>query len=372
MTRTKTSQAAFAGRTVQHVSGRSAFQALAATALCSAVMLATGCSYTRVTVQERLVGDLKGERSLDADVTRSTVSPQLLAGIKTISVRMPDSCQPTTPATVLGKNISSDRIVESACHIWLSEIERAFINGGYKVVSWDAVAKTYSQTVGQSVTLTTENLTASAKALGVDGVVVVNGIDAGPMRTGGFIQNYKFEAADDRGQVKGATALKLRERYQMIDQLNIVSASRIRRILAGQTAPTPEEQIAEARYEEAMRTDAQKAQYQGTVAPNVTALGAALDATLIAVPSGEVAMLHRQVALDLNPLGNKEGFLFEKGLSGWALTLPKPDNDLERRLDEKGDSVEVKFDLSAAENYIRRRLELVQNLASEFVSRLKK
>lgn len=128
---------------------------------------------------------------------------------KTVAVRMPDTCRDETAATATGQSLQSDRLLTTACGFYMAEIERALVEAGYRVVSWNAL-----QLREREQKLSTYT---AAKQLGADVVFMFNSLEASNVEAramrGSSIRFYRADA-DGKPLSKAALLPKARDYYK--------------------------------------------------------------------------------------------------------------------------------------------------------------
>jgi hypothetical protein len=192
------------------------------TVLLAAVALVTsGCAKTYLGV----VSDWASAfQSPPARVTATPAYRQALAGVKSVAIRLPDSClnasggANATAAVQSGMALQSSVILNSVCGVWLAELERALAERAYQVISWDALYRLERQD-----SLSTY---AAAQRLKADAVFVVNSFEYNDVgadaRTGGNLQYFR---SNSRGSFFEEQPLDQRQREIIRDIVTARSGS---------------------------------------------------------------------------------------------------------------------------------------------------
>jgi hypothetical protein len=116
------------------------------------------------------------------------------AGFGVAAIRLPDSCEQESAASVGGLS-AKDRtktILATQCGVWLAELERALTSAKFRVISWDALRGMERQ----------KSLSPyeAGKVLGADIVFVFNSLDASPVKAGASAgASFKYFVSDARG-----------------------------------------------------------------------------------------------------------------------------------------------------------------------------
>ena len=90
--------------------------------------------------------------------------------LKAAALRLPDTCLNESASRVAGAGGQSQLIFQTNCGPWLGEIEKALSASGFKVYSWDALAKLEKQRG-----LSPYN---AGRELGADVVFMLNSLEA--------------------------------------------------------------------------------------------------------------------------------------------------------------------------------------------------
>lgn len=104
-----------------------------------------------------------------AEVSATPTYASRLPAIRSVSIRLPESCLQTNASAARGTGAGGGNILLSQCGVWLAELERVLSQSGYRVFSWQAL---YTLQTTQSLPLH-----VAAQQLGVDAVFVVNSLD---------------------------------------------------------------------------------------------------------------------------------------------------------------------------------------------------
>jgi hypothetical protein len=112
----------------------------------------------------------------NSQVSQTATYQKERANIRTAAIRLPDQCENTSAATATGGSARSDLVLQTACGVWLAELEKALVKKGYRVSSWDALRQLEKQ----------KNISTydAAKQLGADLVFVFNSLEASPSKAG--------------------------------------------------------------------------------------------------------------------------------------------------------------------------------------------
>lgn len=251
--------------------------------------------------------------------------------LRTAAIRLPDSCLHESAAQVTGEAHHTQEIVQTACGVWLSELERSLVRAQFRVVSWDSLRGLERS----------ENLPAYAAAqkLGADIVFLFNSLEASNVKAGSeAAMSHRYFHSNAKGEQLAP--------YPMADE----ERAPIREFVKAKLG-TPAEATADA---------------------GVTALSATLDATAILTDSGESVWFYRNTTVE--PVSGTEGmrFLFEKHGNQWYPAEPerpkvqKIETSTVSAVDSTGVSVQATKD-----PYKQERLALVRAVARDFVSRFR-
>jgi hypothetical protein len=250
---------------------------------------------------------------------------------KSVAIRSPDSCIQTAASAMTGASRAGETqtILSTDCGVYLSELERALTQNGYRVYSWDALRGLERQ----------KNLSpyAAGKELGADIVFVFNSLDAAPVQAGaGARASFKYFASDPKGD--------------RLDPLALDDATR-------------------SKFRDFAKSQA------GTVAANqVVALSSTLDSTAIVTSGGESVWFYRRTVT--LPVKTRSGMRFLFGRTGWgewkpaiplvaeALGVAPPPPQVRTE-----DVTETQVSGSAADPYAAEKLELIRAAATDFVTK---
>ncbi len=138
-----------------------------------AVVALTGCckSYLIVETSGGQVTESK-----PAEVRSTPTFQAQLTSIKTVSIRLPDSCLQQTAAQATGASLDTQLILRSDCAIYLGELERVLVGSQLRVISWDALVR-----LERSNGMSTYD---AAKQLGAEAVFIVNSLEAHALKVG--------------------------------------------------------------------------------------------------------------------------------------------------------------------------------------------
>jgi len=104
-----------------------------------------------------------------AEVVATARYKETVANVTVVAYRPPDLCLNQAAGQASGIAASDQEVIKTTCGVWISELERAFAEKGYKVLSWTSLG---SATEGTSYQ---EN----ARRMGVQVLFMVNSLDVG-------------------------------------------------------------------------------------------------------------------------------------------------------------------------------------------------
>lgn len=145
----------------------------------AAVLLALGCMvgcgkrYLLVDVTYDGTANLNQKR----DVRATSNYKEHASTLKSMAFRLPDRCLTNTAAQATGTTGKSDVVLLSECAVWLSRLERAVTEAGYRVISYDALNRLERQKQISPY--------AAARELGADLVFMINSLETGEKKFGG-------------------------------------------------------------------------------------------------------------------------------------------------------------------------------------------
>jgi hypothetical protein len=279
------------------------------------------------------------------------------AAFKTVAIRLPDSCNQETAATVTGVGSRSQTIVQTRCGVWLSELERAFASAGFRVMSWDALKQAGADSY------------AAAKKMGADVVFVFNSLDVSEIRGGSTSSVAHRYFHSNAGGDKGPP-------YPLHDS----ERAGLRQYAEGALG-SGQRSEGDAAFESKLEAwrQAKAAGLPVGEAPRpegrVEALSSTLDSTAIVTDTGESVWFYRYTAT--RPVIEQTGmrFLFRLEDNRWYPAEPASAAVTPAAATPSAASAEdVKHTVVAAghqEEYGRERLQLVRAAATDFVERFR-
>lgn len=297
--------------------------------LCAlALLAASGCAKEYIRVDARLVA----LRGID---TRPQVSAtesyrKALPSMKVLSLRPPDSCRDETAAVAEGRARASDAIMQINCGVWLAEMERGLVSTGYRVVSWDTIARLER----------TRNIATylAAREFGVDAIILINSLEAHEVGQGSSEElTHTYYRSNPDGAALGEALLSTATRGALKRMVNTRFNTKDSR---GNTAVT-----------------------------------ATIDATIVLVSAGEAIWFYRQSKTHNLVNVQYQSFLF-RGRE-WPTEVHfrpvKPRTVTDDRFEEQARSQDVQVaSVGDARNpYHKIRLDLIKGIASDFVNRFR-
>ncbi len=290
--------------------------------ITAAAALAAGCAKSYVRVDLEYAG-AHGDRAQPA-VSTTPSYRRAARDIQVVAVRMPEFCVTESAAQATGRARSTDLIMESTCAVWLAELERALVGGGYRVISWDSLYELER----------TRNLSTyvAARELGAHAVVLVNSLEA-TVRT-----------ADQEG------ALTIRY-YQ--------------------SNPSGEA-VAPVNLPASTRSVLKRLMDRARLNAGGGMLSAALDATVVLTVSGEAAWFYRWDITQSAAFAGLRAYLFRGRGRHFRPVRPRDLDGGGPSLDESA-AVETASGHApgAVDPYKRGKLELVRTVARDFATRLR-
>jgi hypothetical protein len=277
--------------------------------------------------------------------------------MRTVAIRLPDSCNKDTVSSVTGAGTRADTIVQTRCGVWLSELERSFASAGFRVMSWDALQQSGADSY------------ASARKMGADVVFVFNSLDVSEIR-GGTTSSvaHRYYHSDREGNKGAPYLLQDSERAGLRNY-----AESLLRVGDG-VANDPK---FEAKLEAWKSAKAAGLPVGDPPKPEgrVEALSSTLDSTAIATDTGESVWFYRYTAT--KPVVEQRGmrFLFELRENRWYPSEPAQGAAAPVVATPQTASAEdVQHTAVAAghqDQYAKERLQLVRAAAIDFVERFK-
>jgi len=188
--------------------------------LMVAVMLASSGCINYYIVRSELVEQSQIVPS--PEVTDTPVYREQLPQIQRVALSAPDSCASETAAQTSGQASAAGTILQTACGVEMSELERALTQAGYVVSSWSAIK---NMVIHNGLTPL-----AAAQSLGAQVLFQVNSLEKSVIRPP---QNAQFQrtpfASDEAGNRGGPVAIDA----QTVAQIEPVIAPSERQLLQG-------------------------------------------------------------------------------------------------------------------------------------------
>lgn len=255
------------------------------------------------------------------------------------AIRLPETCANDSASQVTGQSRHVDAIVQTACGVWLAELEKALVAAHFRVVSWDSLRGLERS----------KNIPAytAARELGADVLFMFNSVEAAPVAPGG-------KAASQLNYFHSNSIGERGEAFLMTDTQRAPVRAFVEQNMEG---------IADRELAQTAR-DTER----GRV---VIALSSMLDATAVQTSSGESMWFYRNQAI--RPVRDRIGrrFLFIKAGDQWhptrrdlpvGIEMPK----MEALSAEDTSHTNVS---GSTDPYAEERLELVRWVAQDFVAR---
>jgi hypothetical protein len=284
-------------------------------------------------VEYRAGGEI-GQQPPKIEINQTSAYKANKDTFKSVAIRFPDNCLQTAASAasaVTGASRASETqtFLSTICGVYLSELERALTQNGYRVYSWDALRGLERQ----------KNLSpyAAGKELGADIVFVFNSLDAAPVQAGSSLRaSYKYFASNPRGA-----------RLQPL-ALDDATRGKFR--------------------------DFAKSQAGAVDAKQVIALSSTLDSTAIVTSGGESVWFYRRTVTKPITTGAGMRFLFGRaGGDEWMPAvpfIPQPVGVAPPPPQVRTEDVtESQVSGSAADPYAAEELELIRASATDFVTK---
>lgn len=159
---------------------------------------------------EHVLVDFSFEERLDAKSPADVASTaeykegQRENGFTGVALRVPERCLTETAGEQEGTGGSGNQrvIMETACGVWLAELERALVEAGFRVISWAMFAKAL-----KSKEAAEKSAYVAARELGADVMFVVNSLETADSKVGGDNRAvFEYFTSDKQGS-KGQPAL---------------------------------------------------------------------------------------------------------------------------------------------------------------------
>lgn len=153
------------------------------------LLFLNGCSNYYVLTTEYVVHDLEEK----ADIVATSEYKRQFRSVTSIAVQAPEKCSKQSSSEVAIKSSMLISDAETPCAIYMTEIERALVKNGYRVISWLELAKMQSY-----YSLSPKD---AASKLGARAVFVINSMDKGSIQQdAGAKWERRFYNSDSNGQ----------------------------------------------------------------------------------------------------------------------------------------------------------------------------
>jgi hypothetical protein len=125
------------------------------------------------------------------------------------AVRPPDACLTETASSVKGEaRQPSKQLAAQKCGVWLSEIEKALVKSGFRVVSWDAL-----RTIEENEHIPPYK---AAEKLGAEVLFLFNSLEISPVAAGGeSAYRIEYTASNAKGEKGSPLPMTENERAQL-------------------------------------------------------------------------------------------------------------------------------------------------------------
>lgn len=105
-----------------------------------------------------------------AEVVATARYKEMASNITVIAYRPPDLCLNQAASQATGLASSDQEVLKTTCGVWISELERAFAEKGFKVISWGSLLGASNDG---------DALLEKARRMGVQVLLMVNSLDVG-------------------------------------------------------------------------------------------------------------------------------------------------------------------------------------------------
>jgi hypothetical protein len=136
-------------------------------------LTACGGNFQWILVEKTLVQAGSDESENRPHVTSTERFRVMRAEQKVVAYRPPDKCMRQSVGKTTGETETNRDYLQTVCGAWLAELESAFVERGYQVVSWQSLVGNMENQVDGAAVIET------ARRQGVKVLLIINSLEAG-------------------------------------------------------------------------------------------------------------------------------------------------------------------------------------------------